>query len=91
MTRFLRDRYLTPLRAAGDFGAVLEETLRAYLAHGQSITRTAETLVLHPNTLRYRLRRFADLTGRTLESTEVVAELLWALEVGDVDTGPVPL
>lgn len=91
VTRFLRDRYLTPLRAAGDFGAVLEETLRAYLAHGQSITRTAEALVLHPNTLRYRLRRFADLTGRTLESTEVVAELLWALEVGDVDTGPVPL
>ncbi len=82
VTRFLAERYLQPLRAEGEFGAVLEETLRVYLAHGRSITKSAEALVTHANTLRYRLRRFTELTGRSLDSTEVLVELMWALELG---------
>jgi putative transposase len=84
VTRFLRRRYLEPLHAQGEFGALLEETLRAYLAHGLSIPRTAEALVVHANTLRYRLRRFTDLTSCSLESTQVLVELSWVLELGDL-------
>jgi putative transposase len=87
VTEFLTGRYLEPLRAEGEFGAVLEETLRVYLAHGMSIARSAEVLVTHANTLRYRLRRFTELTGRSLESVEVVVELMWALELAAVEEG----
>jgi len=61
--RFLAERYLMPLREEGDFGRLLEETMRAYLAQGQSIARAAGVLMVHVNTLRYRLRKFEDLTG----------------------------
>jgi putative transposase len=83
VTEFLTQRYLEPLRAEGEFGAVLEQTLRAYLAHGTSVVRSAEALVTHANTLRYRLRRFTELTGVPLDSTEALVELMWALEIGD--------
>jgi DNA-binding PucR family transcriptional regulator len=43
--------------------AHLLEGLGAYLATG-SATAAAESLRLHPQTLRYRLRRATDLTGR---------------------------
>jgi putative transposase len=87
VTGFLTERYLAPLRAEGDFGRVLEETLRVYLAHGMNIARSADALVTHANTLRYRLRRFTELTGCTLESTAVLVELMWALELSAPTTG----
>jgi putative transposase len=80
--RFLAERYLMPLREEGDFGRLLEETMRAYLAQGQSIARAAGVLMVHVNTLRYRLRKFEDLTGTSLASTDVIVELAWALEIG---------
>ena len=81
VTAFLRRRYLKPLRDEGDFGEVLEETLRVYLDHGLSVTATARALVTHPNTLRYRLRRVTELTGRSLDSVDSLLELMWALEI----------
>jgi putative transposase len=81
VSRFLAERYLDPLRAEGEFGAVLEETLRTYLENGLSVTRSAAALVTHTNTLRYRLRRFTELTGRSLESPDVLVELMWVLDV----------
>lgn len=87
VTGFLTERYLAPLRAEGEFGAVLEETLRVYLAHGMNITRSSEVLVTHANTLRYRLRRFTELTGRSLDSVEDVVELMWALEMVATPSG----
>jgi DNA-binding PucR family transcriptional regulator len=41
----------------------LLETTTAYLDHGRSIEAAARALFVHPNTVRYRLRRVADLTG----------------------------
>jgi DNA-binding PucR family transcriptional regulator len=41
----------------------LLETTSCYLATGRSIEATARTLFIHPNTVRYRLRRVADITG----------------------------
>ncbi len=43
----------------------LVETLATYLAQGRSLEATARVLFCHPNTVRYRLRQVADLTGLT--------------------------
>lgn len=44
-------------------GPVLVETLAAYLESGGSVEAAARLLFVHPNTVRYRLRRITDLTG----------------------------
>lgn len=59
----LVDRYLAPLHEQGEFGQVLEDTVRAYLGNGQNVARAAAHLKVHGNTLRYRLGKFAELTG----------------------------
>ena len=41
----------------------LLETTATYLEHGRSLEATARALFVHPNTVRYRLGRVADLTG----------------------------
>ncbi len=41
----------------------LRDTLLCFLRSGQNRRRTASTLHLHPNTVDYRLRRVAELTG----------------------------
>jgi DNA-binding PucR family transcriptional regulator len=42
----------------------LTETLDAYLDSGGAIEACARALFVHPNTVRYRLKRIADFTGR---------------------------
>ena len=49
-----------PLREAG--GALIE-TVESYLDHAGVLEACARSLFVHPNTVRYRLRRVADLTG----------------------------
>lgn len=44
-------------------GSSLLETLSAYLNEGRSLEATARLLYVHPNTVRYRLRRIATVTG----------------------------
>lgn len=78
-TALLRRRHLEPLEAEGAFGTFLLETVRAYLAHGLSIPRAAESIPVHVNTLRYRLRRFQELTGADLRDPEDLIEVSWAL------------
>jgi DNA-binding PucR family transcriptional regulator len=41
------------------------ETVSAFYEHGGSIEGTARAMFVHPNTVRYRLRRAADVTGLT--------------------------
>ncbi|HEV3174331.1 MAG TPA: helix-turn-helix domain-containing protein [Actinocrinis sp.] len=55
--------------------APLLDTLNAYLDHDGSAERAAEVLYCHPNTVRYRLRRLQELTGRSLSDPHGVAEL----------------
>ncbi len=43
-------------------GSVLE-TLSAYLGTGRSLEAAARTLYVHPNTVRYRLRKVSEITG----------------------------
>ncbi|MCD2185878.1 PucR family transcriptional regulator [Actinomycetospora soli] len=49
-----------PLREAG---GSLTETVESYLDHAGVLEACARSLYVHPNTVRYRLRRVADLTG----------------------------
>ncbi|MDX6743542.1 PucR family transcriptional regulator [Actinocorallia sp. A-T 12471] len=62
------DRLLEPLV---DYdarnGSELLRTLEAFLACDGSWTRCASVMHVHVNTLRYRMRRIADLTGRDLD------------------------
>jgi putative transposase len=76
----LMRHYLDPLAAEGEFGELLEETLREFLANGQRILETSKRLGIHPNTLRYRLDRFEKLTGVSLDQPRAVVEVWWALE-----------
>lgn len=52
------------MRPLADAGPALAETLDAYLDSGGAIEACARKLFVHPNTVRYRLRRIADFTGR---------------------------
>ncbi|MEZ0338561.1 PucR family transcriptional regulator [Mycobacterium sp. pV006] len=52
------------MRPLSDAGPALMETLDAYLDSGGAIEACARKLFIHPNTVRYRLRRIADFTGR---------------------------
>ncbi|MCQ0025007.1 helix-turn-helix domain-containing protein [Streptomyces somaliensis DSM 40738] len=68
-------RLLDPLEAAPE----LLTTLTEYLAHGQSRKRAAAALHVHPNTVDYRLRRVAELTGMDVHSATDVVRLTAAL------------
>lgn len=58
--RHLVEEVYVPLRdARGD----LLSTVGTYLARGGTIEATARDLIVHANTVRYRLRQVADLTG----------------------------
>jgi DNA-binding PucR family transcriptional regulator len=52
------------MRPLADAGPALTETLDAYLDSGGAIEACARTLFVHPNTVRYRLKRIGDFTGR---------------------------
>jgi DNA-binding PucR family transcriptional regulator len=65
---------------AGD----LLPTLRTWLEHGFSVQAAAAELVVHPNTVTYRLGRIEQLTGRELRRPDVRLELQLALTVHDI-------
>ncbi|TDD85778.1 PucR family transcriptional regulator [Actinomadura rubrisoli] len=58
--RHLVEGVYNPMLAAG---APLLDTLATYLEQGSSLEATARMLFVHPNTVRYRLRRVTELTG----------------------------
>jgi hypothetical protein len=60
---------------------LLFETFRVWQESDASMSTTAEALVCHPNTVRYRLRRIEQRTGRSLSRPRDVAELCLAFEV----------
>ena len=41
----------------------LLETLTTYLESGRSLETTARSLFVHPNTVRYRLKRISEIIG----------------------------
>jgi sugar diacid utilization regulator len=59
-------------------------TLRVWLAEGCSTQAAARTLVVHPNTVSYRLARVEQLTGRSLRRVDTRLDLQLALTVRDI-------
>jgi PucR C-terminal helix-turn-helix domain/GGDEF-like domain len=60
---------------------LLFETFRIWQDSDASVRATAEALICHPNTVRYRLRRIEHRTGRSLSRPRDIAELCLAFEV----------
>lgn len=60
--------------------ALVVETVRVWLAERGATSAAAERLHLHRNTVRYRLRRLEELSGRSLTDPVGVAEVGLALE-----------
>jgi len=74
-------RVLGPvLELPEDDRAVVLDTARVWLAAAGSTSAAAKQLHLHRNTVRYRLRRLEELTGRDLAHPVQAAELYVALE-----------
>ncbi|MFC6094504.1 helix-turn-helix domain-containing protein [Saccharothrix lopnurensis] len=63
----LVDSALGRLDSADDFHRELACTALAYLDHGRRLGHTAAALHLHPNTVRYRLDRLAEITALPLD------------------------
>ncbi|GIH96650.1 hypothetical protein Psi01_72800 [Planobispora siamensis] len=71
---------LAPLREYGSRADLLE-SLRAYLACNGHWDAAAQRLGVHRHTLRYRMRRVAEILGRDLDDPAARAELWVALNV----------
>ncbi|MCX4976821.1 helix-turn-helix domain-containing protein [Streptomyces sp. NBC_00620] len=71
---------LGPIQAlpVGDRELLLD-TLDAWFACGGSADEAAKRLYVHPNTVRSRLRRIAERTGRSLTDPRGITELSLAL------------
>ena len=77
----LADAVLGPLREHdARRGGELETTLRAFLDHDGQWAATAAALHIHVNTLRNRLTKIAELTGKDVSRTEDRVDLFLALE-----------
>src|SRR3954465_11340978 len=66
---------------AADERDVLFETFRVWLENDGSLRTVGELLFCHPNTVRYRLHRIEQRTGRSLSRPRDVAEFCLAMEV----------
>lgn len=77
-----RVRLLDPLRSYDQVHkADLVRTLEAFLQCSGSWTKCSELLHVHVNTLRYRIQRIQDLTGRDLSRLEDRVDFFLALRL----------
>ncbi|MFF0255647.1 PucR family transcriptional regulator [Micromonospora zamorensis] len=63
LAELLRGTLLGALDPTDEFHRELACTALAWLDHGQRLDQTAAALHVHPNTVRYRLRRLREVTG----------------------------
>lgn len=75
---------LVPLCARGEQVATshshLAEAVRAYAGHRMSVVAASRVLHLHPNTVKYRLERWHQLTGWDARSFRGLAQSMACLE-----------
>jgi len=84
----LLDRIWKPLSANG---GTLLETAATYLESGGGLEGTARLLFVHPNTVRYRLGRIADLTGYQLTDPHDAHTVRIALALGRLSRSATPV
>ncbi|NBE96074.1 hypothetical protein FE391_07905 [Nonomuraea sp. KC401] len=81
--RSFRDRLLAPVEDYdARHGSELLRTLDLFLETCGSWQRTADELYVHVNTLRYRMQRIEELTGRRMSSMRDRTDLYLALRSG---------
>jgi hypothetical protein len=86
--RILRqDVYGALVRSGGE----LLETLDAFFAAGGVLEGAARGLFVHPNTVRYRLRRVGEITGLTPLTPRDAFALRIALTIGRLDPSVAPV
>ncbi len=79
----LRERLLAPLRGETPASRIrLEATLLQWLRHRGSQNAIAAELSIHPQTVRYRIRRLRELMGAALDDPEQRFALEMALRHG---------
>lgn len=84
------DAVLGPIEATGN-GAVLLETLHVWLAERRSLEACAVRMGVHRHTVRNRIHRITQVTGRDLDSVDAQTELWLALKArGFRDGNPTP-
>lgn len=79
----LIDRIYRPLQ---DHSTDLVTTLWSYLDNGRSLEATARELFVHPNTVRYRLKRVSDVIGWDATGPREALILQSALILGSVSS-----
>jgi Purine catabolism regulatory protein-like family/PucR C-terminal helix-turn-helix domain/GGDEF-like domain len=80
--RSFRERLLGPLAAYDDrHRAELLPTLREFLACSGSWNACAAKMYVHVNTVRYRIRRIEELTGRDLSHLDDQVDFFLALRI----------
>jgi sugar diacid utilization regulator len=80
----LFDRYVATVLNSGPMAEEVLRSVQVYLASHRRIQAAADALLIHGNTLRYRLDKYASMTGADLTDTEVIIEVWWALEYWQV-------
>ncbi|WP_084351634.1 PucR family transcriptional regulator [Millisia brevis] len=81
----LLEQIVSPLAKAG---SSLSDTLDAYLDSGGAVETCARQLFVHPNTVRYRLRRVTEVTGRDPTDSRDAYVLRVAATVGRLGVSP---
>jgi purine catabolism regulator len=78
--RLFCDSILGPIEAGdGHYGGELMRSLEAFIEENGQWERAARRLFCHRHTLRYRIRRVEELTGRSLGSARDRIEFWLAL------------
>lgn len=85
--RILRDTLQPLIDYDRDHRTELLPTLRAYVDTGANLTRSATVLTVHANTVVYRLRRIAAVTGRDPTVMRDLQVLFLALKLDELTGG----
>ena len=73
-------RIIAPVLAQGRTGEAVLDTVVRYLDNDLRLEVTAEEMFLHVNTVRYRLRRFEELSGMGLRRVNDLVQVWWAIQ-----------
>ena len=82
--RLYCDSVLGPLDGGGEYGDELTRSLEAFIENNGQWERAARELFCHRHTLRYRVRRIEQLTGRDLGSARDRIEFWLALRAREL-------
>jgi hypothetical protein len=80
-------RIIAPVLADGRIGELALATVERYLANDLRLEVTAEEMFLHVNTVRYRLRRFEELSGTSLRDVAELVQVWWAVRRHQLSAG----